>query len=224
MWLYSSSAPHRAQIAAAPGGGQSGLGSPLSIELTFDKRVRTVTRHPRRETLDAQPECVATNRASLTTSVDWLQGRPISSGSSRRRTGASRSRPRSAPRPAGRRDASRRRGSRRAPRRRAPSTPGCGGGPPGRWRDAPPRTRPGTRHPSVSQRRSVRSPMPQRVAACPIVGSDRSARIACSRTASVLAPWPAPDVRPSAAICGRLDRLGGDDVTIRVVSLASSHV
>ena len=61
---------------------------------------------------------------------------------------------------------------------------------------------------SASHRRSVFSPMPQRAAAFPIVGSDKSARIACSRTAAVLAPWPAPDFRSSAVICGRLRRVG----------------
>ena len=62
---------------------------------------------------------------------------------------------------------------------------------------------------SVSQRRSVFSPMPQRAAALPIVGSDRSATIACSRTAAVFAPWPTGScVRTSAVICGRLGGVG----------------
>ena len=41
---------------------------------------------------------------------------------------------------------------------------------------------------SVSQRRSVFSPTPQRAAAFAMVASDSSATIACSRTAAVLAP------------------------------------
>ena len=63
---------------------------------------------------------------------------------------------------------------------------------------------------SVNQRRSVRSPTPQMAAACVIVGSDKSAKMACSRTAEVLAPWPADaDFRSSAVTCGRLGRFGG---------------
>ena len=52
------------------------------------------------------------------------------------------------------------------------------------------------------------SPMPQRAAASTIVGADRSARIACSRTAAGLAPWPARVFRSSAVICGHLDEVG----------------
>ena len=59
---------------------------------------------------------------------------------------------------------------------------------------------------SVNQRRSVRSPTPQRGAAFVIVGSDRSATIACSRTADVLAPWPARLGFPD--ICGHLRSSG----------------
>jgi hypothetical protein len=66
---------------------------------------------------------------------------------------------------------------------------------------------------SVSQRCSVRSPMRHRAAAWPIVGSDRSATIACSRTAAVFAPWPAPDFLPSAATCCHLGGLGRLSVT-----------
>jgi hypothetical protein len=55
----------------------------------------------------------------------------------------------------------------------------------------------------VSHRRNVFSAIPQRAAARPIVGSDRSA---CSRTADVLAPWPAGVCFPD--ICGHLRTSG----------------
>ena len=57
----------------------------------------------------------------------------------------------------------------------------------------------------VSQRRSVFSPMPQAAVAFPIDGSDKSATIACSRTASGLAPWP---VRGFPVICAHLRSSG----------------
>ena len=147
MWVYSSSAPQRPQVAAAPGGGQAGLGSPLSIWLTLISACGPSHATPAASRSTRSPNALQQIAHHLLPPltgfevVQFLQDRlgvvlvhpDLGHG------------PRRAQPDGGMRRG--RRVNRRASRRRAPSTPGCGGGPPGRWRGAPPRTRPGTRHP-----------------------------------------------------------------------------
>ena len=187
-WTYSSAAPRVSQVAAASGGGQSGVGSPSGTMLTCVTTCEPSHPHAGYQSIDTRLECGVRNRASVTSSADWSRGRPTSAGSFPRRYWCIpiSATVRAAPsRTAGGFEVAEQVGERvdgAHGEGRDPAEGRLEGGVACRLELG---LETGS---SASQRRSVFSPTPQRAAAFAIVGSDKSARTACSRTAAVLAP------------------------------------